>query len=64
MPISDDEEETSPVFEFGDPQFYIMLRAAKVDITAEDYEAVFKEVLMLKFSLLHDLRGGTREAFA
>ena len=56
------EEETSPVFEYGDPQFYITLRAAKVDITAGDYEAVFKELLRLKFSLFHNLGKGAREA--
>ena len=47
MPVSDDEEETSPVFKYGDPQFYTMLQAIGT-ISAEDYEMICREVVLLR----------------
>ena len=39
MPISENEEETSTVFKYGDPQFYVMLQAIGT-ISAQDYEII------------------------
>ena len=47
MPPSDDEGEVSPIFKYGDPQFYIMLQAIG-PISEEDYEAICREVYMLR----------------
>ena len=63
MTDSNYEEGNSTIFKYGDPQVLAMLNT-KVNITPEDYEAVCKEVFMLKFFLAKDLRKRAREALA
>ena len=50
MSDSENEEETSTVFKYGDPQFYIMLQAIGT-ISAQDYEMICREVVLLRMFL-------------
>ena len=47
MPESKSEEETSTTFKYGTQQFFNMLRALG-PITEEDYEAICREVYVLR----------------
>ena len=65
MAHNDEEGGASPLpeFQYGDHQAFAMLNT-KVNITAEDYEAVCKEVFMLKFFLADSLTKQARLALA
>ena len=47
MTDSKNEEETSTIFKYGDPQLYAMLCAIGT-ITVEDYKTICREVILLR----------------
>ena len=61
MPDSENEEETSTILKYGNPQFFTMLRAVG-PITKEDYETICKEVYVLRtfLSKTHGKNGAAR----